>query len=122
LTNTGDVQPSEIQQEEIALFISLHPNAVVIQMPHNGMAPFFAHGDYVGGILQPIKRIKKVDPTCNYIVRFDQTWQVRRINRNSPGLYDLSYLSSVENTNDLFERRGVKIESVAKIIRVWNAP
>jgi transcriptional regulator with XRE-family HTH domain len=121
-TSDGNVQLSEIQQEEIALFISLHPHAVVMQMPHNGMAPFFAHGDYLGGILKSIKKIKKVDPTCNYIVRFDQTWQVRRINRNSAGLYDLTYLSSVESTNDLFEKRNMQIESIAKIIRVWSEP
>jgi hypothetical protein len=56
------------------------------------------------------------------MVQCDRTWQVRRINRNSAGLYDLSYLSSVENTNDLFENRGVSIKSIAKIIRIWSEP
>jgi transcriptional regulator with XRE-family HTH domain len=52
-TSHKDIQLSEIQQE-IALFISLHPHAVVMQVSHNGMAPFFTHGDYVGGFPQSI--------------------------------------------------------------------
>jgi transcriptional regulator with XRE-family HTH domain len=116
----GDVELSAIQQE-IALFTSLHPNAVVMQVPHNGMAPFLLQGDYVGGLIQPIDTMQEIEPKDNYIVRFEHTLQARRVKHNpQAGLYDLSYISSVEDTNDLFEKRGVQLESIAKIIRVWR--
>jgi transcriptional regulator with XRE-family HTH domain len=116
----GDVQLSEIQKE-IALFTSLHTNAVVMQVPHSGMAPFLLQGDYVGALLQSIDTVQEIEPSANYIVRFDNTLQARRVKHNpQAGLYDLSYLGSVEGTNDVFEKRGVQLEGIAKIIRVWR--
>lgn len=39
----------EIIQKEIECFYSLHPNAVIIKILDDGMAPYLMMGDYVGG-------------------------------------------------------------------------
>lgn len=41
--------------QEIALFTSLYPQAVVIEVSHAGMSPVFEPGDRVGGIWQTVE-------------------------------------------------------------------
>ena len=121
VTSASAPQGNEGIQQEIALFTSLNPHSLVTQISHNGMVPFFAQGDYIGGILQPADKVKEIDPTANYIVQFKHMSQIRRLKRDTrTGLYDLSYLNAVDGSNELFEMRGVRLDNIAPIIRVWR--
>jgi transcriptional regulator with XRE-family HTH domain len=117
----GKKGSSQVIQQEIEFFTSLNPHAVVMQLQHDGMAPFFAQGDYIGGIWQKADAVRKIDPEANYIVQIGNLSQVRRLKRDTrTGLYDVSYLNPVKGKNEQFESHGVRLESIAPVIRVWK--
>lgn len=115
ITKSGNLD----KEIEIKYFLSSSDSAVVVEVTDNSMYPTFEKGDWVGGLWKKIEN--SLDAKKKYIVKIGDNLQVRMIRpTNQFNLYDLYSLSFSENSIHPLELKGMKLEKVAQICRVWE--
>jgi transcriptional regulator with XRE-family HTH domain len=129
LHGIGDVTPIQPGEKallgisiasETDLFVQIHSNAVVTQLTHPFMQPFFDKGDWVGGCFVPMHS-KLVGLTC--IVEIKKHYEVRQIKKgNKKGKYNLIFIHDGSDPQHPFELTNVPLQKAALIIRVWKKP
>lgn len=103
---------------EIDLFIQIHSNAVVTQLTHPFMQPFFDKEDWVGGCFLPMHE-KLLGLPC--IVKLENHHEVRQIKEGKKkGKYNLVFLNNASDPQHPFELTNVQLQEAAPIIRVWK--
>ena len=103
--------------KEAKLFKESYPNAVVLLVSNDEMAPFYKPGDYVGGKIRRGDAIEKaVNKNCIVYLTNGEQFFRRLVKNNSQG-YNLVCLNPTANTPEpvLFN---AEIDSVAPII--WH--
>lgn len=104
---------------EIEAFMAQYPDAVILRVQDDGMAPFFSVGDYVGGF-----RALKTDwdslinEIC-IVQTFDGYMLARKLNQSPlPDKYRICAINTMSTSSALVEE--VEIMSAAKILRCWR--
>jgi transcriptional regulator with XRE-family HTH domain len=106
-------------QNEIDLFLSANSNSIVTTVKHTAMSPIIEVGDKVGGIWQPADASFIHDKIC--IVSLNDQLQLRKVKKiTDEGLFDLSYISYINDLPEPFELKNIQLTSVAPIIRIWR--
>ncbi len=103
---------------EMDLFLQTHSEAVVVQLEHAFMQPFFDYEDWVGGCFLPMQK-KLVGSVC--IVKLKNRHEVRLIKEgNKKGTYNLILTNYSSDPRYPFELTNIQLLEAAPIIRVWK--
>jgi transcriptional regulator with XRE-family HTH domain len=122
-SESGIIFPSVYQEiatqtQEIELFMT-NPGAVVINTYTTAIQPIITKGDIVGGIwLDPaMADIQEIIS----IIEINNKLQIRKVKKSvDTHGYDVSYISYPADLNEPFELKGILLDKVAPIIRLWR--
>jgi transcriptional regulator with XRE-family HTH domain len=116
---SSTVQLLSSLDNELRLFTSSNPLAVIGSIESSSMLPALESGDIVGGIWQPTNNLT-VEKICLVIV--NDKLQVRRVKKGSKnGLFNLSFLVYDPNESEPFELKDFPLEKIAPVIRIWRS-
>ena len=107
-------------EKEIIYFSELNTDAMTLILNDDGMAPYYAKSDTVGGIRCAKNEIEKLVNKICIVELEDGRKLCRRLTKNKkPGYYNLhciNIMTSVEEPQQF----DVKLISAAEVIRLWR--
>jgi len=106
--------PISSLEREIALFLSLNPNAVAAKLEDDLMLPLFLSTDIVGGIWRNPTLVSN-GQVC--IVKVGSILRVRKIKKTKKG-FEISHLHP--KSTDYLKSKDIDFSVVAPVIRLWR--
>ncbi len=105
--------------QEIDLFTRSHKEAIVTEITHSMLEPFWQKGDWVGGCFAPITK-EQLGKIC--ILEVGDSVEVRMLQPgDSSNAYNVSFINHNQDDTSLpFERKNIALKDAALITRLWR--